>query len=486
MPWQVNCPGCGADQTNAANEILAREAAAPPPLKLPDRAESPRPAPDRHALIGAQGTMASNPGLLRVDWAKANVTRPAPLVLGIIVILFGVVVCCALTPHWVGLIFIFTALVVWQRHYREVRQKFYAGDVCAGIVLSKDLVAVTTNLSPGGGQRLAIKIIRYPLCKMTGGLPEPGTRVATVALYYGSINEDAWRDFSPEVIACWVTDESEIQRVTNSITDREWQQLDTLLERIPKLEPGLYKMWGAQAGKVKRPMNPVLEIYLTLVCILGIFLGPTYAMVHQWQLKHPKQTAEAPAQPQSAPAETPAAETSKTAQPTAISPAARPGAQVRTAVKPTAPPRPAGPMAIDLGEKFMTFTNLQGKSFENVRLVKADPRAGLVYSFDGGAGSVPLNTLPLEFLEQLGVPTNWPGVMQGRPVAAPPVVANASPRNSPGFTVGDKVEVQWAGKWEPANIVGFDRFNIIVHFTDPATHIHNDLRFPTNWVRKAP
>jgi len=143
-------------------------------------------------------------------------------------------------------------------------------------------------------------------------------------------------------------------------------------------------------------------------------------------------------------------------------------------------------MAIDLGEKFMTFTNLQGKSFENVRLVKADPRAGLVYSFDGGAGSVPLDTLPLEFLEQLGVPTNWPGVMQGRPVVAPPVVANASPRNSPGFTVGDKVEVQWAGKWEPANIVGFDRFNIIVHLTDPATHIHNDLRFPTNWVRKAP
>src|SRR6185503_2380597 len=82
MPWQVNCPGCGADQTNEANEILARGAGAPAlSLKLPAHAESPPSAPDR-SLIGAHGTMASNPAKLRVNWARANATRPAPLVLG--------------------------------------------------------------------------------------------------------------------------------------------------------------------------------------------------------------------------------------------------------------------------------------------------------------------------------------------------------------------------------------------------------------------
>jgi len=134
----------------------------------------------------------------------------------------------------------------------------------------------------------------------------------------------------------------------------------------------------------------------------------------------------------------------------------------------------------------MTFTNLQGKSFENVRLTKADPRAGLVYSFDGGAGSVPFNTLPLEFLEQLGVPTNWPGVMQGRAVAAASTSVNALPKPSSGFAVGDSVEVRWAGKWEPAKIMGFVPYNISIRFTDPNTIFKNTVKVPTNWVRKAP
>jgi hypothetical protein len=222
-------------------------------------------------------------------------------------------------------------------------------------------------------------------------------------------------------------------------------------------------------------MNPVLEVLLTIAAIGGIFVGPTYAMVHQWKLKHPPQAATAaPVQPASE--ETPAP---APAQPVAVSPAPRPTAPVASPVKPAAPPRPAAPAAIDLRGQFMTFTNLQGKSFDNVRLVKADPRGGLIYSFDGGVGSVPFNTLPLDLLEQLGVPTNWPGVMQGRAVAAAPKPAPVR------YAIGDKVEVQWGGKWEPADVKGFDGFNIIVRFSDPNTFFKNDMHVPASWVRHA-
>ncbi len=489
MPWDVKCPGCGADQTNAANEIIAREIGSqPPPLRLPGRSEPPFPEPPFPThdpeLIGRGGTMAGNPARLRVDWARSLATRPAPLVLGIIMIVFGAVVCFALQPGWIGLVFIAVAGLLWRNHYREVRQKFYAGDVCAGIILSDTLVAVTTNLSVGGVSRPAIKVMRYPLSHMAGGPPARGTRVATVALYRGPATDGAWRDFSPEVIACWVSNENDLQRVTQSIMEWEWRSLDTLLARIPKVEPDLYKMWGSTAGKVKPAMHPVVEIFLTLVAAAGIFAGPTFAIVHQWKLKHPSQTASvAPAQPP--PEETPAP-TPEPAQPAPATSAPRPAARTAPPKPPPPPPRPVVPAAIDLGGQFITFTNLQGKSFENVRLMKADPRSGLIYSFDAGVGSVPFNTLPLEFLQQIGVPTNWPGVMQGRVVAPAPANAKVATPDPTRFAVGDKVEVQWAGKWEPARIVGFDRFNIIVHFSDPASPIRNDLHVPTNWVRHAP
>lgn len=484
MPWQVNCPGCGTDQTNAANEIIARELNAPPRLKLPNQPEPPRIAAEP-GLVGRYGTVASNAARLRVNWAKANATRPAALVLSIVLILFGLMVCCTLKPAWVGLIFIVTAIIVWRRHYREVRQKFYAGDVCPGIVLSDKLVAVMTDLRTGAAVRPCIKVMRYPLSKMTEGLPAVGSRVATVALYRGPARDGAWQDFWPEVIGCWVRDENEIQRVTHSITELEWRNLDALLERIPKLEPGLYKMWGANPSKAKGAMDPAVEMVLALLILGALFAGPAYAVVHQWKLKHPMLNASsAAAQPP--PEEIPAVALPNVTRPATPAPAPRPTIAATTSPKPTAPAKPAVPTAIDLGGRFTTFTNLQGKSFEQVRLVKADPRAGLVYSFDGGEGSVALNTLPLEFLEQIGVPTNWPSVRQGRAIAAAPAAAGTPTPKAARFAVGNKVEVQWGGKWEPANIVGFDRFNIIVHFTDPASFVRNDLRVPTNWVRMAP
>jgi hypothetical protein len=218
-------------------------------------------------------------------------------------------------------------------------------------------------------------------------------------------------------------------------------------------------------------MNPGLQI--ALVVLIALALLVPLALGIMGKLKARPGASRPPI------SETPVNPERQTAEPAATPDVGRsttPAPEPVTSSTPT--PVPAAPLAaIDLGGKLMTFTNLHGKTYENVKLVKADPRAGLIYSFDGGEGSVAFNNLSLEFLDQIGVPTNWPGVMPGRPGG--PAAARA-----PGtFVVGDHVVVRWGGKWEPATIVAFQNFNIVVHITDPASHVANNLYVPTNWVQ---
>jgi hypothetical protein len=468
---------------------------------------NPTPEHPQSSVGWARRTVASNPAQLRVDLGKAIAVRPAALILCTIFILAGITIALTVQPPWIGGVFILAAVATWMHHSRDVSKKFMAGDVCPGIVLSDKLVAVATNMAAGSGVRPAIKVIRYPLSKMTGGLPPAGTRVATVALYRGPAKDGAWRDFTPEVIGCWVKDEVEIQRVTNSISEPEWRNLDTLLSRIPQPVAGLYKMWGAEMGKVKPATDPAVQGILTALFIAIIFGPMIYGVIYNWRKQHPQpvqnpapaapavqepspaiaENPTPPATPRSAPTAAPARSGAQrispaTGLPTStgnVLPTISPetGSPVETPATPAAP-KPAPLAAIDLGGQLMTFTNLQGKNFENVKLVKADPRGGLIYSFDGGEGAVPLGALPIDFLVQLGVPTNWPSVMQGRPGVTPPRVPGT-------FLAGDRVVVQWGGKWQPATIVKFENYNIVVHFTDPSSHVYNDLHVPTNWVQFA-
>src|SRR5262249_23211575 len=160
-----------------------------------------------------------------------------------------------------------------------------------------------TDLSAGSsGKRPAIKVMHYPLSKMTGGLPPVGTRVATVSQYKGPEQAGAWQDFWPDVIACWTADQNEIQRVTNSITAQEWQNLDNLLGRIPKLEAGLYKMWGSEAGKLKRAMDPLVEKVLATLILLAIFGPVTYAIINKAKMNRRAQPS-APVATQPSPQE---------------------------------------------------------------------------------------------------------------------------------------------------------------------------------------
>ena len=66
-----------------------------------------------------------------------------------------------------------------------------------------------------------------------------------------------------------------------------------------------------------------------------------------------------------------------------------------------------GQDAIRFTDKLVTFTNLAGRAFRDVRLVRAD-KAGIVYlATDSVAGGlVPYTNLPAAFVESLGIPTN--------------------------------------------------------------------------------
>ena len=235
------------------------------------------PAPERRAgtdgslprardpsLRGGQNTFASNPGLIRLNLASWMAANPwVPIVAGTLA-LTGAIMFLFSWP--VGLVLCGSAAVFLDREIRRAKQKFYAGDVCPGVVISAqyNLVAVFTNLMTGSNDpKPAIKILKQPLGRLSSEAAYDGMRVAAVALYYGQAREGAWRDFSPEVINCVVREPEEIARVLGSIPEREWQNLDSNLSQIPEARVGLYRLWdtklnaapGMKATAGRTPMS---------------------------------------------------------------------------------------------------------------------------------------------------------------------------------------------------------------------------------------
>lgn len=240
-------------------------------------------APGQPALRGGQDTFASNPARLKLNagaWLAAN-----PAVIAVIggVTLAGVVVLF-LKPV-AGIALLVTAGIVFYRAVQEAKQKFFAGDVCPGVVLSaaQNLVAVFTDLKAGGNlPRPAIKILKQPLNRMTAEPAYDGMRVAAAALYHGNVQAAAWQNFSPEVIHCVVADPEEIARVVGSISESEWQALDGWLAHIPVAKPALYKLWEmnlAVTGEAE-PAAPAKPWFKTIPAIIAFsVVGAIFGLV---------------------------------------------------------------------------------------------------------------------------------------------------------------------------------------------------------------
>ncbi len=229
--------------------------------------------PGAPSLRGAQNTFASNPALLKLAtgaWLAAN---PAVIAVASVVALAGVVILFfKVVP---GLVLLLTAGIVAFNAVREAKQKFFSGDVCAGVVLSAqdNLVAVFTDLKAGGrSERPAIKILKQPLNRLTAEPAYDGMRVAAAAHYHGNVTAPAWQNFSPEVINCVVQDPEEIARVLSSISEPQWQALDGWLAHIPVAKPGLYRMWemNSTAAEGETDFAPPTPWFKTKPAVIGL------------------------------------------------------------------------------------------------------------------------------------------------------------------------------------------------------------------------
>jgi hypothetical protein len=131
-------------------------------------------------------------------------------------------------------------------YWIRVKEFFVHGDSNPGLVihLQPTLVAVVTDLGNRGGAYPAIKVFRTRLRRSMGERIEPGTRLATVALYSRGTDPNAphWTDFDPRPLECATGNPQVIHRVFDLYSRGEWRRLEACVERLPSPAPGLYRL----------------------------------------------------------------------------------------------------------------------------------------------------------------------------------------------------------------------------------------------------
>jgi hypothetical protein len=252
----------------------------PPPRPISSSARPPTLPAGHPDLRGGQDTFATNPAQLQVSFGRWLAVHPAVPAMLAILVLAGVGLL--FVKYQVGIILLLSVGIVFWQNHREIKHKYFAGDVCPAEILSAadGLVAVYTDLAANSaGPHPVIKIIKQPLHKMAEP-PADGQRVAAVALYCGEASKPVWNDFDPEVINSVVTDPAEIERVLMSIPEDQWQTLGNGLTQIPEARIGLYPLWAQSAAvPASLPSFPwwkrtsaKVGLLLAGVCVLGFAL----------------------------------------------------------------------------------------------------------------------------------------------------------------------------------------------------------------------
>lgn len=188
---------------------------------------------------------ASRPGMLRVNYVRYVLAFPKWALIWHI----SLVVSAVLTflVHWgFGFLLAFILFCVYL-YWRGVRNPFISGCINPGQVVSLDppLVAAYTNLSKGGADCHAIKILPQPLAKMCTGHPEKNQQVGTIAVYSSLHNElQHWDDFFPVVADIVTGREDECDRILDSCDDSDWDLLESGIKQLPRpFEPGMYRIY---------------------------------------------------------------------------------------------------------------------------------------------------------------------------------------------------------------------------------------------------
>jgi hypothetical protein len=114
-------------------------------------------------------------------------------------------------------------------------KQFTHGDVCAGVVVGNNQVAVYTDLRLSADKPSVpvIKIVGEPLDQLASGHPPSGTRLATCAYYYAGSSKNRWATFDPIVVDLVTDDAAAISDLKSSLSSEYWERLATLLTSCP-------------------------------------------------------------------------------------------------------------------------------------------------------------------------------------------------------------------------------------------------------------
>jgi len=251
----LRCKACGAaiqvppaqdkpdDEYDLADDTSPSPPARPNPAR-PNWNVSQRLSDLDPSLVGGQNTVASNPGLLPISFARF--ARCFPLVI-VIPCAFALPLVISGIGYNIPFLFLLVAaiLAVPMRRFLSMKRKLHGGDLVPCLVISDRpyKIAAYTDLSTGRtGPRPAIAVRNQPLARMHGGAPEVGARLVAVAFYGGNVRDDAWQNFYPTVVNCLCDDDAGIARALNSIAAKDWAALERELEFVPTKGQGLYRV----------------------------------------------------------------------------------------------------------------------------------------------------------------------------------------------------------------------------------------------------
>jgi hypothetical protein len=168
---------------------------------------------------------ASNPANVKVQIGHFLKCDLKDLIILVVALVLAAVI--AIFNWKPALIVLGIGLVVPVMSVFTAKQVFAEGDVLPALVIDGDrnLVALLVDLSKGGKPIWAVKVLRQPLGRVTGGPFETGTRLAFVGLYNAPPSATQWKNVGGYLVNAGTTSGKTIKRVVASITDEQWSRL---------------------------------------------------------------------------------------------------------------------------------------------------------------------------------------------------------------------------------------------------------------------
>lgn len=176
---------------------------------------------------------ASNPGNIRVEpllWMRNYLFDTSVLVIGLLISLW---LCFVLSWLFLLLVAFFVrGIYVYWGHLRE---HFIYGCILPGIVvtLKPTLVAVYADVSKGNGSYPAVKIVSIELSRTRTKALRLHDRIALVALFTDKDKTAPyWTDFTPLAVESATSDRAIVERVWQSIDEKDWQEVEKTLPQL--------------------------------------------------------------------------------------------------------------------------------------------------------------------------------------------------------------------------------------------------------------